>query len=208
MTDHSFTVDASYAGKRLDKWLSAQSDLSRSRLQALIAEGCLTRGGQIISNTSAKIRAGEVYQLRIPEVQPLALTPVPMALNIVFEDEHLLVIDKPAGLTVHPASSTGDEPTLVHGLLAHCGDSLSGIGGVARPGIVHRLDKDTSGLMLVAKHDAAHQHLSDQLKDRSLSRTYRCLVRGVPSPHQGTVDTLIGRHPRLRTKMAVTTDGK
>jgi len=188
--------------------LSAQCDLSRSRLQALIAEGRLQVNGNPISNAAGKVIGGAVYVLAIPEVTPLALTPVTMPLDILFEDDHLLVINKQAGLTVHPASSTGNEPTLVHALLAHCGDSLSGIGGVARPGIVHRLDKDTSGLILVAKTDAAHQHLSAQLKDRSLSRTYVAFAWGRPKALSGTVDTFLARHPKIRTRMAVTEDGK
>jgi 23S rRNA pseudouridine1911/1915/1917 synthase len=129
-----------------------------------------------------------------------------MPLDIIFEDEHLLVINKPAGLTVHPSDSS-NEPTLVHGLLAHCGASLSGIGGIARPGIVHRIDKDTTGLLVVAKHDQAHQHLSAQLKSRTLSRHYMALCWGVPKPANGTIQTFIGRSPRDRKKMAVLSCG-
>ncbi len=162
--------------------------------------------GTAATNPTAKTRAGQTYRITLPDATPLLLEPVTMPLDIVYEDDQLLVINKAAGLTVHPAPST-TEPTLVHGLLAHCGDSLSGIGGVARPGIVHRLDKDTSGLMLVAKTDIAHQHLSAQLKDRSLSRTYAALCWGIPQPPLGIIDAPIGRHPKDRIKMAVVSKG-
>lgn len=204
----SFIVDARDAGQRLDKWLSTQlTDTSRSRIQQLIGEGCLSLAGATITNAAAKVKSGECYALIIPEVTPLDLAPVPMDLDIVYEDDQLLVVNKPAGLTVHPAAGT-QEPTLVHGLLAHCAGSLSGIGGVARPGIVHRIDKDTSGLMVVAKTDTAHQYLSAQLKDRSLSREYRAIVWGVPNPSHGTIDAPIARHPQHRKKMAVVEGGK
>jgi len=163
-------------------------------------------GERPVTNLSAKVKEGECYRIEVPDTVPLALEPVAMPLEIIYEDEALLVINKPAGLTVHPAPSTR-EPTLVHGLLAHCADSLSGIGGVARPGIVHRLDKETSGLILVAKTDSAHQHLSAQLKDRSLSRTYEALCWGLPTPASGTIDAPIGRHPKDRTRMAVVKRG-
>ncbi len=200
------TMTERLAGQRRDKALSEASELSRSYVQQLLSEGLVQLDGAVISNASAKVKAGETYTLQIPDVVPLALEPVAMALRIVYEDDALLVIDKPAGLTVHPAPGT-HEPTLVHGLLAHCGESLSGIGGVARPGIVHRLDKDTSGLMVVAKTDAAHQHLGAQLKDRSLSRIYQAVCWGVPMPPQGVIDAPIGRHPKDRTRMAVVTRG-
>ncbi len=200
---HTIKVDPRDHGQRLDKWLSAMlPDLSRSRIQQLISQSQLTLAGATITNAAAKVKSGETYHLTIPAIIALDLTPVAMPLDIIFEDAHLLIINKPAGLTVHPAAGT-HEPTLVHGLLAYCESSLSGIGGVARPGIVHRIDKDTSGLMVVAKTDAAHQHLSAQLKDRSLSREYKAIVWGVPSPPQGTIDAPIGRHPHHRQKMAV-----
>lgn len=207
MDPEQFTVDETASGQRLDKWLSGVcGGLSRSYLQQLIAEGCLLRAGKPVTQAAGKVKSGEIYELRVPDVKPLALEPVAMALDIRFEDEHLLVINKPAGLTVHPAPGT-KEPTLVHGLLAHCGDGLSGIGGVARPGIVHRLDKDTSGLMLVAKTDAAHQHLAAQLKSRRLTRVYEALCWGVPLPPAGTIDAPVGRHPKDRTRMAVVKRG-
>lgn len=208
MNIHHLVVEDKDRGQRLDKFLSSRlPDMSRSYIQHLLADGCLTKGGLTIESPAVKVKPGEAYDLTIPEVTALALEPVPMELAIVFEDEHLLVINKPAGLAVHPAPGTYD-PTLVHGLLAHCGDSLSGIGGVARPGIVHRIDKDTSGLLVVAKHDKAHQHLSAQLKDRTLSRTYQAVCWGVPNPPHGTIDAPIARHPVHRKKMAVVPGGK
>lgn len=205
---HHLVVEDSARGQRLDKFLSSRlSDISRSYIQQLLADGCLSRDGKTIESASVKVKPGETYLLRIPEIIPLDLTPVAMDLPIVFEDDQLLVINKPAGLAVHPAPGTKG-PTLVHGLLAHCRESLSGIGGVARPGIVHRIDKETSGLLVVAKTDHAHQHLSAQLKDRSLSRTYQAICWGVPNPPSGTIDAPIGRHPVQRKKMAVVPDGK
>ncbi len=202
---HIIISDAQ-AKQRLDKALSAACDLSRSYLQQLLADGNIFINGAPVSSATTKVKAGQEYTIRIPEVTPLALEPVQMNLDILFEDAHMLVINKAAGITVHPAHST-KEATLVHGLLAHCGESLSGIGGVARPGIVHRLDKDTSGLIVVAKTDAAHQHLSAQLKDRSLSRTYEAVCWGTPQPPNGTIEGAIGRHPKDRIRMAVVERG-
>lgn len=190
-------------GLRLDKWLSARlQEVSRSRLQQLIEQGHLHCNGKVVTNGSAKVKAGAMYILTVPEIVPLALEPVKMPLDIIYEDEHLLVINKQAGLTVHP-STTSYDATLVHGLLAHCGDSLSGIGGVARPGIVHRIDKDTTGLLVVAKHDQSHAHLSAQLKSRTLKRTYIAYCVGMPQPAQGTIEGNIARSPNNRKKMAV-----
>ncbi len=183
--------------------ISAIADTSRSQIQRLIGEGALQIDGVMYDNPSLKLSAAhQSLTLTIREPVEMDLTPVPMELDILFEDDDVIVINKPAGLTVHPAPSERNT-TLVHGLLAHCGDSLSGIGGVARPGIVHRLDKDTSGAIIIAKNDTAHQHLSAQLKDRSLSRTYHALCYGVPTPPFGTVNAPIGRSTRDRKKMAV-----
>lgn len=208
MVDSPFIVPEGTAKNlRLDKWLSTQlSDLSRSRIQQLIAEGHVTQNGANVTDASRKVKPCEAYHVTIPATEPLDLTPILMELDVVYEDKDLLVINKAAGISVHPSSSS-DEPTLVHGLLAHCGDSLSGIGGVARPGIVHRIDKDTSGLLIVAKNDAAHQHLSNQLKDRTLSRTYQAICWGVPQPMQGAIEGAIGRSPSNRKKMAVVKSG-
>ncbi len=195
-------------GQRLDKWLSAElTELSRSQVQRLIGEGALTLNGQVCNDASLKLNPQhKELILVIPEPVEMDLSPVEMDLDILFEDDDLVVINKPAGLTVHPASSERNA-TLVHGLLAHCGDSLSGVGGVQRPGIVHRLDKDTSGAIIVAKNDGAHQFLAAQLKDRSLSRTYHALCYGCPMPMSGVVDAPIGRSSRDRKKMAVVEKG-
>jgi 23S rRNA pseudouridine1911/1915/1917 synthase len=199
------------AGERLDKALTALlPDLTRSRVQALLEQGHVTRetpkGSAPATDGAARVRAGELYTLVIPVAEPSSIRAQAIPLSIVFEDAHLLVIDKPAGMTVHPAPGSPDS-TLVNALLAHCGASLSGIGGVARPGIVHRIDKDTSGLLVVAKHDAAHQHLSAQLLERTLKRTYQAVVWGTPAKPAGTLTGNIGRHPVHRQKMAVVKTG-
>lgn len=197
-------IPASAHGQRLDKWLADEiSDVTRSQLQRLIREGALQLNHEVITDGKVKLSSHyQRYTLTPPAIQELELEPVAMQLDILFEDDQLIVLNKPSGLTVHPAASEKN-PTLVHGLLAHCGDSLSGIGGVQRPGIVHRLDKDTSGAILIAKTDKAHQHLSAQLQDRSLSRTYHALCYGRPQVPAGTIDAPIGRSTRDRKKMAV-----
>ena len=201
------TINSELAGQRLDKCLSQLvPGISRSRLQALIAAGAFTCKGQPVDDASAKAKAGD-YVLSIPDAEPSHLVAQEIPLDIVFEDEHLLVINKAAGLTVHPAPGHPDM-TLVNALLAHCGDSLSGIGGVARPGIVHRIDKDTSGLMVAAKHDTAHLHLSAQLADHSLARTYAAIVWSAPEKPKFTITGDIGRSPTNRQKMAVVKSGK
>lgn len=198
-------IKASQTAKRLDSAL-ADGDLSRSRIQQLIKSGMVAYKGKSIIDSDHKVREGEEYVVTIPPPEPALPKAQSMPLNIVYEDDDLLVIDKAAGMVVHPAAGNRDH-TMVNALLAHCGDSLSGIGGVARPGIVHRLDKDTSGLMVVAKHDAAHQGLSSQFADRSLSRVYNALVWGAPTPIAGQIEGAIGRHPRDRKKMAVVAHG-
>ena len=205
---HHATVMPEHAGARLDKFLSlALPHLSRARLQQLIEQGHVQTNGVVATNGAKKVKAGEQYAVDEPQVVALDLTPANIALDIVYEDDHLLVINKPAGMTVHPAPGAGNQ-TLVHALLAHCGDSLSGIGGVARPGIVHRIDKDTSGLLVVAKTDAAHQSLSAQLKKRTLKRTYECLAWTAPTPRTGIVDAPLARHKVKRKHMAVVEGGK
>lgn len=199
-------VDPAEAKTRLDKWLSLRTGLSRSRVSALIERGAVSSNGAVVSDQDRKTVAGEVYRLEIPK--PTAAVPEAqdIPLDIVYEDDDLLVLNKPAGMVVHPAAGNRDN-TLVNALLAHCGDSLSGIGGVARPGIVHRLDKDTSGLMVVAKNDAAHNGLSAQFAVHSLERCYLALVWGRPNPARGVVETQIGRSPLNRQKMAVLKTG-
>lgn len=193
-------------GVRLDKALAAAfPTLSRARLQALLAEGAVTRDGQAITSGSAKAQAG-LYAVVMPPV--VAATPQPEAipLTVLYEDADLIVIDKAPGMAAHPAPGC-ETGTLVNALLAHCGDSLSGIGGVARPGIVHRLDKDTSGVMVAAKTDRAHQGLSALFATHDIERTYIALTRGSPTPEKGRIQTLIGRSPHDRKKMAVLKGG-
>ena len=191
------------AGMRLDRFLAdALPGLSRSRIKALLQDGKVVESGETISDASYRVKPGQVFRLEIPEPEPAALAPQPMRLEIVHEDADLLVIDKPAGLVVHPGPGQPDS-TLVNALLAHCGRSLSGVGGVKRPGIVHRLDKDTSGLIVVAKNDETHRSLSAQFATRTIDRTYAALVWGVPRPPAGRIEGNIGRHPRNRKKMAV-----
>jgi 23S rRNA pseudouridine1911/1915/1917 synthase len=196
----------SLAGQRLDKVLAPLfPDLSRARLQALIGEGRLTLDGQAVTDASRKARAG-TYVLDVPPPAPAHPEPEAIPLSILYEDEHLIVVDKAAGMAVHPAPGTPNG-TLVNALLHHCGDSLSGVGGVARPGIVHRLDKDTSGVMVAAKNDAAHKGLSKLFAAHDIDRLYVALTRGAPSPASGTIDTQLGRSLGDRKKMAVLKSG-
>jgi 23S rRNA pseudouridine1911/1915/1917 synthase len=195
------------AGERLDRVLArAFPDLSRSRLQALIREGRVRLGEGAIRDPSLKLRGGNRIELEIPPASPAEPQGEGIALTVVYEDSELIVIDKLAGLVVHPAAGH-ESGTLVNALIAHCGDSLSGIGGVKRPGIVHRLDKGTSGLLVVAKTDRAHQGLAAQFADHGrsgpLERAYVALVWGVPEPARGTIDLAIARSTHNREKMAV-----
>lgn len=204
---YQLIVPATFAGERLDKFLAdALPKTSRSTAQKLIALGHVTLKQQPCGDASRKIAGGDAIAVFVPSAEPSELKPANIPLEILYEDKHLLVINKQAGLTVHPAPGEKG-PTLVHALLHHCGRSLSGIGGVARPGIVHRLDKETSGAMLVAKNDAAHQSLSEQLQDRSLSRLYHAVVYGVPRFPAGMWEGNIGRAPNNRKKMAVLKSG-
>jgi len=200
-------ADASHAGDRLDLFLSARlPELSRTRVQNLIKEGHVSLGGATIVDVKYRVKPADRFELSLPP----AAAPEPrgeaIPLDVVYEDDALIVIDKPAGLVVHPGAGHA-AGTLVNALIAHCGASLSGIGGVARPGIVHRLDKDTSGLMVVAKTDQAHRALARQFADHGrsgeLERSYLALVWGAPSRPHGSIDAAIGRHPTSRTKMAV-----
>ena len=185
---------------RLDLFLARRhEELSRSQIQKAIEDGHVLVNGRT-NKTGLKLKAGDVVDLQWPEPRPSVMLPEAMDLNILYEDTHLLVLDKPAGLVVHPAAGHYSG-TLVNGLLHHCRD-LSGIGGVLRPGIVHRLDKDTSGLMVVAKTDAVHRALSDQFKARRVKKTYQALVYGDVGPETGSINLPIGRHPIERQKMS------
>ncbi|PKR48900.1 RluA family pseudouridine synthase [Thalassospira marina] len=197
------------AGERLDRVLAkAWPQESRSRLKALITEGHLLVDGVIKDSVSTKVRAGQTMELQIPPAEPATPEAETIALDVLYEDDDLLVINKPAGMVVHPAAGN-ESGTLVNALLAHCGDSLSGIGGVKRPGIVHRLDKDTSGAMVVAKNDMAHRALSKLFAEdkENIERTYIAIVWGCPSPAEGKISGNIGRSPRNRKKMAVLASG-
>ncbi len=207
-TTYTVTVPENKARLRLDRFLAESFPaFSRSRLQGLIVAGQVARdGAHMVRTVSAKVKAGEVYVLDVPAAKPATPRPEAIPLSVVLEDDDLIVIDKPAGLVVHPAAGHPDG-TLVNALLAHCGRSLSGIGGVTRPGIVHRLDKGTSGLMIAAKNDAAHRHLARQLEARKLERRYKALVWGIPSPREGVIEGAIGRNPANRKKMAVVKKG-
>ena len=206
------TVDADQAGTRLDRLLAAAlDDLSRSRLKALIEDGQVRRlegseHGEIVRSPSAKVAAGEAFEVTIPA--PVDATPLgqDIPLDILYEDDDLIVLDKPAGMVVHPAPGNPDH-TLVNALIAHCGDSLAGIGGVRRPGIVHRLDKDTSGVMVAAKTAVAHANLVEQFSARSVDRAYHAIVWGMTKPPAGEIEGAIGRHPKNRKKMAVRDTG-
>ena len=199
------TLPPEAAGTRLDKALAGVCELSRARLQALIAEGALSYAGRPVLDGSSRAAAGE-YRLLVPPPAPAEPEPEAIPLTILYEDAHLIVIDKPAGMAAHPAPGS-ERGTLVNALLHHAGDSLSGVGGVARPGIVHRLDKDTSGVMVAAKTDAAHQGLSALFAAHDIERAYVALTRGAPEPPRGEIETLIGRSPGDRKKMAVLKSG-
>ena len=194
---------------RLDKSLAEASGLSRERVKALMAEGAVVVGKTVARNPSAKMQAGAHFAITLPPPAPLAAAPQDIPLTVVYEDADLIVIDKPAGLVVHPAAGNPDG-TLVNALLYHCakngGGQLSGIGGVARPGIVHRIDKDTSGLLVVAKSDRAHEGLAAQFADHSIERRYLAVCAGHPAPPEGTISARLGRSDSDRKKMAILPD--
>ena len=200
------TAATEHAGVRLDAFLSADGALTRSQAARLIAEGRVRVNGKPAAK-SARLSGGETVTVDVPQLRETALPPQDIPLDVVYEDDDVIVVNKPTGLVVHPAPGHPDG-TLVNALLDHCGDSLSGIGGEKRPGIVHRIDRDTSGLIIAAKTDAAHLALSAQLKDHSLSRTYECLVTGNMKQDSGTVDAPIGRSSADRKKMAVVPTGR
>jgi 23S rRNA pseudouridine1911/1915/1917 synthase len=202
-------VSAAANGWRLDRALAdAVPTLSRERLKALISSGAVSdRSGALLRDPAKKAVAGDVLSVAVPDPTPAHNEAQDIPLVVAFEDEHLIVIDKPAGLVVHPAAGNLDG-TLVNALLHHCGGSLSGIGGVARPGIVHRIDKDTSGLMIAAKTDRAHVGLAKQFADHSIDRRYKAIVSGRPATNSGTVDAPLARSPQNRKKVAIVRTGK
>jgi 23S rRNA pseudouridine1911/1915/1917 synthase len=205
-------ADAAAAGERLDRLLAGSiASVSRSRLKDLILAGAVASGARTIRDPAYRVNAGEAFTIALPPAAPATPAAEQIPLAVVHEDEALIVIDKPAGLVVHPAAGNWSG-TLVNALIAHCGDSLSGIGGVKRPGIVHRLDKDTSGLMVVAKTDAAHRSLARQFADHgrsgALRRGYLAFAWGVPDRPRGTIDAPLDRHPRARDRRAVRAGGR
>jgi 23S rRNA pseudouridine1911/1915/1917 synthase len=204
-------VAESEAGERLDRLLAARTALSRSRLKALILDGQVTIGPRTVRDPGYRVNAGDSIAIEVPPAQPADPEGEPIPLKVVFEDADIIVIDKPAGLVVHPAAGHWSG-TLVNALIAHCGDTLSGIGGVKRPGIVHRLDKDTTGLMVVAKNDAAHQSLAAQFADHGrtgpMQRGYLAFAWGAFDRQKGSIEAPIDRHPSSRTKMAVRHSGR
>lgn len=199
------TLVVEVGGDRLDRWVAEavpeEQGLSRSRVQKLIEQGRVWVNGQPETHKKTKLNQGDRLKIQLPEPEPLDLQPEPMDLDILYEDEHLILLNKPKGLVVHPAPGHG-QGTLVHGLLAHCPD-LPGIGGVQRPGIVHRLDKDTSGVMVVAKSDVALLHLQGQIRQKTAQRQYLGIIHGVPKTEAGRIEQPVGRHPIDRKKMAI-----
>jgi 23S rRNA pseudouridine1911/1915/1917 synthase len=204
-------IAAEEAGQRLDRVLAARiPSLSRSRLKALILDGQIKVGGRTIRDPNTPVKSGDTVSVTLPAAEAAKPAGEAIPLNVIYEDDSLIVIDKPKGLVVHPAAGHA-KGTLVNALIAHCGASLSGIGGVKRPGIVHRLDKDTTGLMVVAKTDAAHRALSAQFANKAASgieRGYLALVWGAPSRPKGTIDAPLDRHPKARDKRAVREGGR
>ena len=189
--------------ERLDRWLAAHvSGLSRSRVQKLIEQGVVQLNGEVCDRKKALVNQGDRIHLTLPDTTPTSLIPEAIPLDILYEDDQLLIINKPAGMVVHPAPGhrTG---TMVHALLAHCGNQLTGVGGVQRPGIVHRLDKNTTGAIVAAKTELALHHLQQQIQTKTARREYIGFVNGVPKTEQGSVNQPVGRHPKHRKKMAV-----
>ena len=206
MTD-TYTVTATESGERIDALLAHEIDaLTRSQAARLIADGAVTLRCEPLKKNH-RVTAGDVYVVEVPEPEETALVPQNIPLDVAFEDADVIVVNKPRGMVVHPAPGHPDS-TLVNALLYHCGDSLSGVGGEKRPGIVHRIDMDTSGLIIAAKNDYAHRYLSAQLADHTLARTYEAVVCGSLREDSGTVDAPIGRCPADRKRMAVVPDGR
>ena len=202
METRTLQVNPEDTGTRLDAWLAGQlPDVTRSAAARLCEEGRVTAAGKPLAK-NYRLSGGEAVSVTLPDPEPVDVAPQNIPLDVVYEDSDVIVVNKPKGLVVHPAPGHPDG-TLVNALLHHCGDSLSGIGGELRPGIVHRIDRDTSGLIIAAKNDVAHQKLSAQLQDHTLARIYRCIVIGNLRKDSGTVDAPIGRHPVDRKRMAV-----
>ncbi len=207
MQTNSHLVPGGSRRARADKVLAAAFPRhSRAAFQRAFEAGLVTLDGKVVAQ-SAEVRAGQTLEFSLPEVKPIGLKPVKIPLEVLFEDKHLIVLNKPAGMVVHPGVGTGED-TLVHALLAHCAGSLSGIGGVERPGIVHRLDKETTGVLVVAKTDAAHRALADQFATRALQKEYLALVSGSPKGDSGTINRAISRHPVHRHRMTVGEGGR
>lgn len=197
----------SQAGRRADVWLAeAVEGLTRSAAARLLAQGRVTRGGKPLGKSDL-LTGGETVEVSLPEPETAEALPQDIPLDVVYEDSDVIVVNKPKGLVVHPAPGHPDG-TLVNALLFHCGSSLSGVGGALRPGIVHRIDRDTSGLIIAAKNDLAHRGLAAQLQDHTLARVYECIVTGALREDSGTVDAPIGRHPADRKRMAVVSGGR
>ena len=205
MESRRLTPTGEQAGERLDCYLATALELTRSAAQGHIEAGRVTINGRP-ARKNYRLVGGEEIAVELPDATPCETVAQPIPLDIVYEDDDLLVVNKPKGMVVHPAAGHADG-TLVNALLAHCGDSLSGINGVLRPGIVHRIDKDTSGLLIVAKNDRAHLGLAEQIRVHSFTRVYEAVVIGHPAPSAGTVEAAIGRHPIDRKRMAVVTRG-
>ena len=206
----TLTADNEQAGARLDRWLAdtlVRDDLSRSRLKVLIQDGALFRNGKVLTDPSAKVTAGADYSMTLPDVAPAVPQPEMLPLDILHEDDDLIAVNKAAGMVVHtaPGAQAG---TLVNALLHHCGASLTGIGGVARPGIVHRLDKDTSGVMIAAKTARAHARLTEMFAEHDLDRRYKALIWGLPANRADTIDAALARHPVDRKRQAVQARGR
>ena len=200
-------LTAQEGGERLDAFVASQVEgLTRSAAQRLLEDGAVTSCGKALKKND-RPAAGDVVEVLLPDPEPVDVLPQDIPLDVVYEDGDVIVVNKPVGMVVHPAAGHPDG-TLVNALLYHCGESLSGINGELRPGIVHRIDRDTSGLLIAAKNDFAHQKLSAQLQDHTLARIYRCIVIGNLREDSGTVDAPIGRHPADRKKMAVDPKGR
>jgi 23S rRNA pseudouridine1911/1915/1917 synthase len=207
LANTSYTIPEGSRRERVDKVLAqAFPEHSRATFQRALEAGLVKVDGKVFAQAD-DVRAGQTIEFSLPETKPTELKPVDIPLDVIFEDKHLIVLNKPSGMVVHPGVGTGED-TLVHALLAHCEGELSGIGGVERPGIVHRIDKETTGLIVVAKNDAAHRALSDQFASRTLNKEYVALVSGVPKTESGTIDRSIARHPVHRHRMTTGEGGR